>query len=74
MLNNVEFEVLTTVVAEGSISWDITPCSPLKFNPHFEEIYQLCLQGRRISEARNRHETGSKQSFFDPVDGGDNFL
>jgi hypothetical protein len=28
----VGFEVLTAVVMNNSIFWDITPCSPLKFN------------------------------------------
>jgi hypothetical protein len=29
---NVGFEVLTFMVMETSIFWDITPCSPLKVN------------------------------------------
>jgi hypothetical protein len=30
-------EVLTAVVMKSLIIWDVTPCSPLKFNRHFEE-------------------------------------
>jgi hypothetical protein len=28
-------EVLTAVFMEGSLFWDITPCSPLSINQHF---------------------------------------
>jgi hypothetical protein len=28
-------EVLATIVIESSVFWDITPCIPLKINPHF---------------------------------------
>jgi hypothetical protein len=43
------YEVLTTIVF-----WYIPPYSPLKINRHFEEIYSLRLQGRRISRAINQ--------------------
>jgi hypothetical protein len=36
-------------------------CSPLKLNWHFGETCRLHLQGRRISQARNQRESGSKQ-------------
>jgi hypothetical protein len=36
-----------------TISWDITPCSPLKVNRRFEGKYRFHLQGRKISRARN---------------------
>jgi hypothetical protein len=36
---------------KSTIFWDITPCSPLKVNRRFGEIYCLDLQGRRISRA-----------------------
>jgi hypothetical protein len=53
---NVGFEVLTAVVMKSKIFWDITPCSPLKFNRHFGGTCRLHLQGRRISQARNQRE------------------
>jgi tartrate dehydratase alpha subunit/fumarate hydratase class I-like protein len=31
----VEFEVLTAVIMKHPISWNITPCSPLKINIRF---------------------------------------
>jgi hypothetical protein len=43
---------------KSPIFWDITPCSPLKVNRRFGGI---CVQGRRISQARNHQEAGSKQ-------------
>jgi hypothetical protein len=39
------FEVFTMVVMESTIFWDITPCSPLKFNRRFGGTYRLHLQG-----------------------------
>lgn len=45
------------------ILWDITSCSPLIFNGYFWGKYRLYLQVRRIRQARNHPETGSKQRF-----------
>jgi hypothetical protein len=63
----VGFEVLTAVVMNSYVLWDITPCSPFH------------LQGRRISHARNQSEARSNAGFllglfFDPEDGGDMFF
>jgi hypothetical protein len=55
---------------KSSIFWDIMPCSPLKSNRRFGEIYHLQRQDRRISQTRNHHEAGS----FGSKDGGDMFL
>jgi hypothetical protein len=44
-----------------SIFWDITPCSPLKFNPCFRGICRFHLKEGRISQARNWGEAGSEQ-------------
>jgi hypothetical protein len=41
---------------KSTILWDITPCSPLKFNRRFGGKYRLYLRGRRISRARNQRE------------------
>jgi hypothetical protein len=54
---NVVFEVLTTVVMKSSVFLDMTPCSPLKVNWRSEGTYHLHLQGQRISQARNQHES-----------------
>jgi hypothetical protein len=43
---------------KSSVFWDITPYSPLKIKRHFEGICRLHLQGLRVSQARNQHETG----------------
>jgi hypothetical protein len=58
----VGFVVLTAATIKRSIFLDITPCSPLEFNLRFEGICRLHLLGRRISQARNQLEAGSKQS------------
>jgi hypothetical protein len=50
------FDVLTAMVMNSSIFWDITSCIPLKVNRRFEGICRLYLQGRRISQARNQGE------------------
>jgi hypothetical protein len=53
--------------------WDIT-CSPLKVNRHYVGACCLHLQGKKVGQARNQHEAGSKLCvFFDPEDGGDMF-
>jgi hypothetical protein len=59
---SVGVEVLTAVVMKSSVFCDITPCSPLKVNQSFGGTCRLHLQDRRISQAKNQHETGSKQS------------
>jgi hypothetical protein len=46
----------------SSIFWNTMPCSPLKVNPRFGGTYRLHLQSRRINQARNQLEAGSKQS------------
>jgi hypothetical protein len=60
--SSVGFVILTVVVMESSIVWDITPCSPVKVNRRFGETCRLHLQGRRINQARNKREAGSRQS------------
>jgi hypothetical protein len=42
---------------ESTIFCDITPCSPLRINQRFGGKYRLHLQGRKISQARNQHES-----------------
>jgi hypothetical protein len=39
----VGLEVLTAVVMSSTISWDVTPYSPLKVNRHFGATYRLHL-------------------------------
>jgi hypothetical protein len=78
-------EISTTLTMKNSVFWDITPCSLVKVNSHFLEVYHLHLQVRRKSHARSRHEADSKQSYllhvgfflgllFSPEDGGDIFF
>jgi hypothetical protein len=73
----VGFEVLTPVVMESTIFWNITPCTPLKFNRRFGGTYRLHLYGRRISRvllATNFHAGFSLRLFIDPEKGGEMFL
>jgi hypothetical protein len=76
-------EVLTAMAMMNSVFWDRALCSPLKISLYFRRICSLHLQGRRINQARNRHEEGSKQSLhaclflgllFGREDGGDMFI
>jgi hypothetical protein len=39
------------------VFWDITPCSLLKARWYFGGTFTLHLQGRRINQSRNRHES-----------------
>jgi hypothetical protein len=72
---NVGTEDLTVVVMKRSTFWDITLFNSLKVHWRFRGTCCLHLQCQKISQARNQHEGGSKQSlFFDPEDGGDMFL
>jgi hypothetical protein len=55
-------EVLKAMVMKNTILLDIPPCSPLKVNRRLGGTRRPHLQGRRINQARNRREAGSKQS------------
>jgi hypothetical protein len=46
------------------IFWNITPCSLVKVNRCLGGKYRLHPQGRRVSQARNKHEAGSKEAMF----------
>jgi hypothetical protein len=59
---SVEFQVLTAVIMNSSIFWDIMPCSLVKDNQHFGGTYHIHLQGWRVSQARNQHGVGKMQS------------
>jgi hypothetical protein len=43
------------------VSLDISPCSPVKISRSFGRIYRFHLHRRRLSQARNRHETDSER-------------
>jgi hypothetical protein len=58
----VGFEVLTAVVMESYIFWDINLCSPLEVNQRFGRTCHLHIQGKRVGQVRNQHKAGSKQS------------
>jgi hypothetical protein len=59
---NVGFGVLTAVVMNSFVFWDIMPCSPLKVDRRFGATCRLHLQGRRLSQTTHQREGGSKQS------------
>jgi hypothetical protein len=74
-------KVLTAVVINNTIFWNITPSSPLSVNRHFGETYRLHPQGRKNKLSKTPARTvdcfqaGFLLSlFFDPEDGGDMFL
>jgi hypothetical protein len=50
---DVGFEVLTAVVNESSIFWDVTPYVLLKVNNCFGGTYSFHLQDRRKNQERN---------------------
>jgi hypothetical protein len=61
---HVGSEVLTAVVMNSSLLWDITPCSPLKVNQRFEGTCRLHLQGPRISRTRNQRGSNLLSRWF----------
>jgi hypothetical protein len=46
---------------EGSVFWDITPCSLMKINQQFWGTCPLHLLHQRIGQTRNQREAGSKE-------------
>jgi hypothetical protein len=60
MVINVQLDIRL----RSSVFWDITPCSPLKVNQNFGGTCRLHLQGRKISQARNQRDAGSKQDQY----------
>jgi hypothetical protein len=59
---NVWGEVLTAAVMKSPIFWDIMSSSPMKFNRRFGGTSRLHLQGKKICQARNQHDAGSKEN------------
>jgi hypothetical protein len=57
---HIGFEALTTVIMKRSLCWNITPFHLLRFKWRYGEKCRLHLQGRRMSQAKNQHEAGSK--------------
>jgi hypothetical protein len=51
---DVDFEVLTALVMNSSILWNMTVRSPLRIDRRFGGTCRLHLQGRRISQERNQ--------------------
>jgi hypothetical protein len=66
--NHVGFEVLTAVVMKSSNFWDMTPRSLLKANQHFIRTCRLQLQGQRIRQAINQHESRQQAELCLPPD------
>jgi hypothetical protein len=57
--NSLGLEAVTPVVTK---CWGTAPCSPLKFNRCSRGTCLLHLHGRIIGQARNQHESGSKEN------------
>jgi hypothetical protein len=53
---------LTAVVMKSSFICDIRPCFPFNVNLRFGEIYRLHLQGSKVNQPGNKHESGSRCS------------
>lgn len=47
----VWFEVLTAMILNNNIFWDVAPCSVVEVYGCFWETYCLCFQGGRIRQA-----------------------
>jgi hypothetical protein len=58
------FDILTAVVMNNSVVWDITPCSPLKVNRRFGRTCRLHLP----LTATCFHVGFLLDLFFDPAD------
>jgi hypothetical protein len=53
------------MVMKIPIFWDITTRGPLTVNRSFGETFRFHLQVRRMGQARNQREAGSKESTVD---------
>jgi hypothetical protein len=62
LFNSCYKDVQMKVVMKSSVFWDITPCSPLKFNLCVGEACQFHVQGGRISKAKSHGEAGGKKN------------
>jgi hypothetical protein len=60
MYKYVGFEILTAVVMKSTISWDITPCCPLKFNRRFGVAYRLIFKVEEKAERAISLKAGGK--------------
>jgi hypothetical protein len=45
---------------KNNIFWDVKHCSPLTVSRCSEQTNRFYIQGKRIDQARNQHESGSK--------------
>jgi hypothetical protein len=43
------------VTVRNTIFWDVTPCSSVGIYRHFGGMYCFYIQGRRVSQASNKH-------------------
>jgi hypothetical protein len=72
------YEVLTAVIMDSTIFWDITPFSSMNVNRSFGGTCRLHLEGRKINQARNHGDAGSRKSlvglFFGRGNGSDMVL
>lgn len=70
---------ITAVVMKNSVSWDMAPCRPFRFNQRFERTCRLKHQDIIISKARNCQSLLPTSCYFLvwilflPKDGGDMF-
>jgi hypothetical protein len=80
LINEIVFEAVKRINVKSSIFWDITSCSPLKFNRLFGGTCLLRLQGWKVSWAKNQDKVGLLhvvflfRLFFTREDGGDMFF
>jgi hypothetical protein len=63
-LIHVGSEVLAEMVMKRSNFWDITPCSPLKFNRLFVGISSLNFQGQRNKPSKKPTKAVSSPQFL----------
>jgi hypothetical protein len=58
----VGFEVLRVVAVESSVSWHLTPYSPMKVNKRFGGYITSIFRAKTSSEERSLHEAENKQN------------
>jgi hypothetical protein len=61
-VEDVGFEVLTTMIMMRSLFLNVKPCTPVEVSRSLGARYGLCLQCRGVSPTGNWNEAGSKQS------------
>jgi hypothetical protein len=61
------FEAVTAVTMKCAVFWNVTLCSLVEIDRHFERIYCPCLQNRAVNPTNDHAGRGEVRSFITSV-------